>query len=209
MDAIRIYRGNKISEDLIQELKNIAQKRYSKDIYEEYFWGIKTIKDLCDLHSTKMNEETLVLGTDWFLCYKDSKFEIQFLEWVSLDNDNKIKQTIEMMEFFKHMIINNKDKFFYASMRHNTSYKIYSILKQKGFFKQYKNEVIIDFVAPYQIQNIIQKYKEEYNSLDEFLASNERNMYDEYLKYVLHNVEFSITEKFVDKYDKNKKRLRD
>ena len=205
MEAIRIYKGNEISENLIQELKNIAQKKYSKDIYEEYFWGIKTIKDLCNLHSTKMNEEILVLGTDWFLCYKDSKFEIQFLEWVSLDNSNKIKQTIEMMEFFKHMIINNKDKFFYASMRHDTSYKIYLILKHKGYFKQYKNEVIIDFVTPYQIQKIIERYKDQYESLDEFLANNETNIYDEYLKYFLHNVEFSITEKFIDKFGKKLK----
>ena len=198
---IQIFKGKDIGYDEIKILKNIAFKRYSQEIYEEYFSNIKDIKDLAYLHDTNVDMENLVIGTNWFLCYSESDYYITILEWISLNDGNKFMQAIEMMSVLKEIFLQNKDKLFIADMRHDTSYPFYLSMVQKGYLKEIRNECIIDCAAPRIVNDLIQELSSDFSSIEDFLVSSESNDYTEYFKYILHHLSFVVTNKFLKKYE--------
>jgi len=198
---VEFYKGKAIEQDKIQRIKNIAYRRYSPEIFNEYFNGVNDIKDLSHLHGVDINMENLVIGTDWFLCYSESKHYVTILEWVSIDNRSNLQQVVEMMHVLKQIFIQNKEKLFIADMRHDTSYTMYLKMLQEGYFKEINHEYIIDCAAPVQVHDIKVKYMEKFNSLKEFLASSDSNNYTKYFKYILHHLSFVLTDKFIKKYD--------
>ena len=197
---VEIFKGKEINYSKIEILKNIAYKRYSQKIYNEYFKDIKNVEDLAYLHGVSTNAETLVIGTDWFLCYAESDYCVEILEWVSINNETKIKQVSEMMNILKQIFINNTGKVFIADMRHDTSYKIYLKLLQKGYFCETKHEYIIDCAAPTQVHNLKMEFMNRFSNIEEFLSSDESNNYSQYFKYILHRLSFVLTDKFIKKY---------
>ncbi|MGM9834365.1 MAG: hypothetical protein ACI31M_01110 [Bacilli bacterium] len=198
---VEFYKGKAITQDKIQKIKDIAYRRYSPEIFNEYFNSLNDIRDLSHLHGVGITMETLVIGTDWFLCYSESKYYVTILEWVSIDNRSKMQQAIEMMNVLKQILIQNKDKLFIADMRHDTSYTMYLKMLREGYFKEINHECIIDCAAPVQVHDIKAKYMKNFNSLKDFLASSDSNNYTKYFKYVLHHLSFVLTDKFVKKYD--------
>lgn len=197
---VKIFRGKEIDKNQIKILKDIAYRRYDPKIYNEYFSDLNDVKDLAYLHDVSIDKENLVIGTDWFLCYTESEYHIQISEWVSIDNDEKIKQIAEMMSVLKKIFIQNKEKLFIADMRHDTSYAIYSKMLQRGYFKEINHKCIIDCASPSQVDDLKTRFMDKFSSIEEFLASDESNKYSKYFKYILHHLSFLINDKFVKKY---------
>ena len=202
---VEIYKGKDIDDDKISFLKYIASQRYCKRIYYD-FSNINNVKDLAYLHGISVNSECLAIGTDWFLCYhEDNDFYVQILEWVAKDNEKKIKQVAEMMQLFKNIFLQNKDKIFVAEMRHDSSYPIYLKMLKKGYFEELYNYCIIDSDAPPGIHKLSQKF----NSIEDFLSSDIANNYPQYFKYIIHNIQFIITPNFIKKYYKSEEKSRE
>lgn len=199
---VEIFKGKEISKSKIEILKSIAYRRYSREIYNEYFNSIEDVKDLAYLHDVSIDMENLVIGTNWFLCYTETDYDVQISEWVSIDIGNKIQQVAEMMSTLKKIFLQNSDKLFIADMRHDTSYVMYLKMLQRGYFQEFRHEYIIDCAAPNQVQDLKIKFMKKFNSIEDFLASDVSNDYTEYFKYILHRLSFVITSKFIKKYDK-------
>ena len=197
---VEIFKGEEITSKQITTIKRIARERYSKEIYNEYFRRIKDVKDLARLQGIQIPKETIAIGTDWFLCYTETDYHVEILEWVALDNENKLKQSIEMMHTLKQLLLKNKKKIFMASMRHDSSYEMYKKMLQEGLFKELSHKRVIDCAAPKTMDKI-----EAFNDLTTLLSSNIPDEYKEYLKYILHHMQFMISDKFVKKYEKKPK----
>lgn len=207
---IKTYFGNDIKKEQIQIMKDIAKNVYPKEIYDGYFKRIKTPKDLIHLHDDiPLEDQVFVLGEDWFICYAFSNDMIKILEWIAVDNhDTKFTQSIEMMKAFKMILLENDDQKFNAFMRHNTSYQIYSRLKNHKLLHEINHGLFIDEVAPVRINRIKLKLSMLSDSGDEVLNSG-RVVSEEHLKYFLHEITFSVTDKFVERYAKSKKRTKE
>lgn len=195
------YSGIQIDNNVINRFKLIAKSRYDKNIYDEYFGAIRTLNDLCNTHDTTSNEENIILGEDWVVMYAIKDFKIEILEWIALDNDNKFIQTKEMLNVFKNILLLSKGKYISAFMRHDTSYKFYLSFLKKYYFQEYSNSSIIDFCSPYEMTVIIDKLRKKYNTIEEYLNDDFSKKYPEYEKYILHNIDFGITKKFIKKYE--------
>lgn len=196
---VKTFKASEITEKQINQIKKIATSRYSKNIYHTYFeWmNMNTIKKSLRKH------DYVALGEDWFLFYLVSDNEVQFCEWVAADNkENKTKQTLEMLSTFRKILIENKSKKFSAGCRHDTSYPFYQKLLEKGYIKQHSNIIDIDYcTAPPLVQHIADSPR----VLRDFLAIKEIQENPNYLKYFLHQVNFTVTDKFVAKYSKKSK----
>lgn len=202
---IERFKGKEISEEKIAKIRTIASKRYSKAIYNSSYWNVETIEDLAYLHDINVNDEIVILGDDWFLCYTELDDEVTILEWVAVDNkEHRLIQSIEMMNTFNRILIQNKTKLFKASMRHDSSYQFYCKMLKKEFFNEQSHTLEIDNCYGYAPERL--KYlEEEYSSLEHFLDSNEAKEHSEYLKFILHCLEFYITDDFSKRFIKLKK----
>ena len=208
MSNIQILKGYDITEEHINKLKVIAKSRYSEEIYNEYFSNIKNVKDLTILHfgintylsiEEYIKEEILVLSDTWFMCYKIDDYYIDILEWVSSRTKN-IKQSIEMMTILKEILLTNKDKLIIGLLRHDTSYALYTKLKNRKYFKEYSNDAIIDCAAPEYLKREIDSLN--YDTINDFINSNDFEDYESYSNYILHDISFGINKSFVKKYNK-------
>lgn len=197
---IEVYTGKEITRDKIKIIKSIAKKRYPLNIYRDYFKTITTFKGLGALHATDPYIETLVLGTNWFLCYSELESDVEIGEWVALNNGQKMLQVSEMMRFFKELLLKNRDKVFLADMRHDSSYQLFLRMLKKGFIYSNRDECIIDCSCPSEFLKKINQLKKYFNSIEEFLQSDLVDEYQEYLKYILHSVSFMVTDDFTKRY---------
>lgn len=201
---IGIYKGNEIDEEKLSKLKRIAASRYEKSIYDYYYSCIENVDELAYFHNISVNDEILILGEDWFLCYKISDSIVTFLEWVAIDNkESRMKQVIEMMNAFKNILIQNKDKQFVSYMRHDSSYKFYYAMIQRKYFKECMHLTEIAYCHE-TIPKEVKYLEDNYLCLEDFLNSNEALEHPEYLKYILHYLAFFVTDKFIDKYAKKR-----
>ena len=191
---VEFYKGNEVDRDKIQKIKGIAKKGYSPAIFNEYFQNLNDVEDLSHLHGISIDMERLIIGSNWFICYSESKYYVTILEWISVDERKNMKQTLEMMNTLKQIFIANKGKVFAADMRHDTSYKMYLKMLQDGYFKEINHQYMIDCAAPDEIQEIKYKY------IEDFLTSSTSDDYVEYFKYILHHLSFILTDKFIEKY---------
>lgn len=202
MRKVEILKGSEITKEKIVRLKKIAKRRYSKYVYESTFWDVKTVDDLAEVHGIDIDNEILILGSDWFLCYWFSEDTVEFLEWVSLDiPGTKVRQSLEMMKELKNILLENKDKRFVASMRHNGSYPFYLTMLKRGFFEEQSHIVDIDTcngLAPKKLRNLDRNYLD----LKEYLESDDANRNPELLTYVMHDLIFNVSDTFVEQYKK-------
>lgn len=203
MRSVKVYKGKEIDNEKIAKIKEIAKARYTKEIYETTFWSIENIENLAYyLHNISVDDEILVLGEDWFLCFTISDNIVEFLEWVAIDTkSNKLAQSIEMMNVLKRILFDCRNKEFHADMRHDTSYQFYFKMLQRGYFKETFCTVDIDYCngyVPEQIRNIYYNYP----GIETFLNSDEARNNPENLKYILHCLTFYVTNKFVEKCSK-------
>ena len=201
---VEIYKGKDIDDDKISFLKYIASQRYCDD----YFSNINSINDLAYSHGIRnVDDECLVIGTDWFLCYCELDSYVIILDWISKDNENKIKQSVEIMKLFKNIFSQNMDKIFVANMRHDTSYKIYLKMLQKGYFEEINSYCYFDEVDSFaKDHKLEQEFMKKFNNIENFLSSDITNNYYQYFKYIFHCIDFIITPNFIKKYYKNEEK---
>ena len=97
-------------------------------------------------------------------------------------------------------------KSFKSDMRHDSSYQFYSRMLQIGYFEEKSHMIDINNCAGFSHERL--KYiEDDYSSLEIFLNSTESMKSPEYLKYILHNLEFYVTDKWLDKCAKLEKKL--
>lgn len=206
--TVQYYKGNEIDDEKIVLIKSIAKSRYSDEIYEDYFEDVENVFDLAYLHSESIESESLVLGDDWFLCYSEHDCWFYILEWVALETGNLI-QTYEMMETLMNLLYSNSEKVMIADMRHDTSYSMYSKLLRNGYFREISHDYIVDCAMPRDVYKLDSSvYLDDYDSIPKFLELEEEKGNSEYLRYILHDLEFRVTSKFVDEYEQKTKRKR-
>lgn len=197
---VNVYKGKEIDNDKIALIKKIAATRYAAPIYDSRYWSLEDVRNLAFIHDIDVQDEILVLGNDWFLCYCIKDNIVEFLEWIAIDDDsNKLKQTGEMLHFLKNLLLENEDKRFFADMRHDTSYQFYLLMKEKGYINEVFHDVSIDYCGGFAPEEL--KYLD---NIESYLESPASEMQSEYLKYICHYSEFLVTEKFTTFY----KRLR-
>lgn len=199
---VKVYVGTEIDQDKISKIKTIASSRYVEEIYNCYFGDIDNIEQLAYYHGVDINDEILVLGKDWFIMYAVSKDKVVFLEWVASNcKEEKMFQTTEMLSAFKGVLLKNKKRMFESCLRHDSSYPFYSRMVQNGYFEEEYNYLAIDnCISPKEVKEI----GEYYDCLKFVVESKESQKHPEYLKYIFHDVSFSLTDKFTSKYGKRK-----
>lgn len=202
MRKIEILKGKEIDEKKIAKVKRIASLRYDASVYDSSYWSLENVNNLAELHSVKIDDEILVLGEDWFLCYTVTDNTVEFLEWVALNNvEDKFIQTIEMMRVLKKIFLHYADKNFTTSMRHNGSYPFYINMLKRGYFNELSHSYDIDICNGFAPERL--KYLEdEYLGLSNFLNSKEAINHPEYLTFILHNIEFTVTDTFIEQCKK-------
>ena len=141
--------------------------------------------------------ETLAITDNWFICYNEVSDHLEILEWVSLEN-MPINDKIQMMNFIKESLLSCNGKTIYDSLRHDTSYSIYSKLNKRGYFKSSSERILIDNSALEYIRNLLNKY----NSTEELLNDEIILKNKEYYNYILHELYFEVDDSFYDTYQK-------
>lgn len=198
------YKGKEITPEIIARIKEIAQSRYDTIIYQDYFEELETLKDLCKMHDVPEENETIILGEDWFIAYAIHEIEVQVLEWISIEHvDNKMSQIREMLNTIKYLLYLAKKTCISAYLRHDTSYKFYQLGIKRGMIQPAVDEATIDFSLPEVMDETFENLKAKYSSIDNFLQSEEANNYPEYEKYILHRVLFTPTKSFIKSYKKS------
>ena len=194
----KIYSGREIDQDKINKIKQIASKRYDKPFYFSSYININNIEELSKYHGIKVEEENLFLGDDWILLFVNNENYIKFLEWIALDNKRNIHQAVQMLNVFKDILIENKEKLIYANMRHDTSYAFYNSMLKKEYFEEIFHIIGVDNcngLAPKELSTL----NIDLFSIDSFLDSDEIKKHPEYIKYLLHFVGFCVTDKFIER----------
>lgn len=203
MRNISILKGKEINKEAITKLKEIARLRYAPEVYNSSYWGVEDLDYLANLHCVNPNDEILILGEDWFLCYSVTEETVEFLEWVALSNvDNKITQTLEMLKTLKSIFLKNSQKKFITSMRHDSSFPFYLNMLKRGYFEEISHSYSIDIChgfAPDRLKFL----EDEYADIDTYLNSEEAKEHPEYSTFILHDTIFTITNTFVKRYTKN------
>lgn len=204
---VEVLKGSEITTENIDKLRQISFNRYDKAIYDSTYWGIENVSDLSCLMEVNIDDITLVFGEDWFLIYLDIDNEITFAEWVAIEDRHiGISQSIEMFRVIKEILLNNRDKKFTAEMRHDTSYQIYSLMQRRGYFSEISHKVSFTNCAGFAPERL-KELEDDYSDLDTFLESEEAKEHPEYLKFILHDLDFAVTDKFVKKYSKGQKQI--
>lgn len=204
---MEVYSGNEIDKEKIQRIKEIAQHRYAKPFYLSSYYNINNVDELAAFHGIDVEDENLILGEDWFLLYENNKEFVKFLEWVALENNEKnIHQAIQMLNVFKTILIENKEKLFYANMRHDTSYMFYKSMLDKKYFEEFFHMIGVDSClgyAPKELNDLnIDMFSFDGVLNNEIIKNN-----PEYLKYIFHFIGFSVTDKFIERDKKLSKRI--
>lgn len=197
--CVKVFKACEVTKKQLKKIKKIAASRYNNEIYHTYFRWMDT-----DTFKAGVRENVdVALGEDWFLFYLVHDYRVEFCEWVASDNKkDKMRQVLEMLSTFRKILIENKDKNFSGGCRHDTSYPFYQKLLEKGYIKQRSNIIDIDYcTAPLLVQHIADSPR----VLRDFLAVKEVRENPDYLKYFLHFVDFTVTDKFVSKYSKHQK----
>lgn len=205
-EPVKYYNGFEITEDVIRKINLIELKRVQEEITIFYSEPIETIHDLCLLHGTFPKEENVFLGQDWYIIYSQyDNNDIEINEWVAVGNvENKLNQTIEMMNAMKKIFLSSKDAKIFATMRHSTSYQFYQSLLSKGYLKEISNRSDIEEFLPEDLLNIKEKLKSKYQNLDDYLQNSKQENLDKthFNDYIHHLIIFTPTDKFVKKYQK-------
>ena len=203
MENIKHYKGIEITKELVSSKNLIAMRRYSEGYYSFLFEGIDTIDDICYWCDCNPEELNLILGKDWYIMYVTRPNEIEITEWISTPREkNILEQTNEMLTSMISILLLSEGKEIFASMRHHTSYKFYEKLKRLGYVEELFIHSKMEMDIPLELDKIVHVLAEKYDSLDEYFADELREHFPEYGEYIYHDIRFSITDKFIQRYKK-------
>ena len=203
---LKFYKGYQIDENKIAIVKNIAMKRYDSLIYTTNYKCIENIEMLSSLYGVNENDLNLILGSNWFLFFEESPVYVKFLEWVSQkDSEKQISQAVEILRVFKDILYNNRDKLFIANMRHDSSYSFYESMIKRDYFSEVYHIINVDSCFGNTPKEIM-KLNDEYFNMKEYLNSKISKEHPEFLKYIIHLLGFEVTDKFIKRQEKLKKK---
>lgn len=203
------YKGKKITEDEIAKIKQIAT-RYDDLVYKEYYKDLLDVSDLYYLYGSEKVKK-LILGEDWFICYELSENAITILDWVALENkENRFVQIKEMFIEMKKLLLNCNKLNVEACVRHGESYELYKKALKKGieqgYFKEWYDyaEFDINYHTPKEIVSLDYECRKQDVSLEDLLYNDKIKEYAEYYGFILHDICFSLTDKFYEEYQGGK-----
>lgn len=202
---VRHYIGKEITEDIIKEIDLISKRRKKEGLYTLNHKGINTLEEMCYWHDTKPSEENVVLGEDWYIIYSIKESETEILEWLSLKNvPNKMEQTIEMLNEIKKILLINKKNKIVAYMRHVSSYQFYQKFLSYGYLKELHDSIVFEQYSLPKGTEIYKLIEQKYGTLEAYLEYLEKNpkALINLEKYIYHDVEFEITDKFIKRSSK-------
>jgi hypothetical protein len=199
------YQGYEVNQDVINKINIIAFKRYSEGRYGLLHEDYLDFNDLCYRNTSVPEDTYITLGEDWFIIYtKDTTF-MELIEWVSIDHTkNKFIQTIEMFNEIKQILLSSYGQKICSLMKHNTSYKFYYELLIRGYLCEHNNNITMDLFLPSDINKTACTICQSYEHLSNFFKDENRDKLQEEIleDYIYHDVEFTITDKFVKRYKK-------
>ena len=206
MRKVEYYTGYEITEEIMKRINQIALKRFREGRYSPlYDDRYATLDELCYWNETIPETINAVLGEDWYIIYSKTRKLIEINEWVDIEDvPNKLEQTMEMFSALKKILLSSEDKKIIATMKHNTSYKFYSSLIQRGLLKEYSDNIFVEEELPKDAEIIRNNIEEKYGFVEDFLKDPKRNKEEEDMleDYIYHDVSFEITEGFKNRYKK-------
>ncbi|MGN1371039.1 MAG: hypothetical protein ACI4XM_01995 [Candidatus Coprovivens sp.] len=199
------YQGEQINFIIISKLFAISAARDFKVEGIIPYSDIDTLEELCEVYECNPDEFHIILGADWYLTYITRPEKTEIIEWVSLENrKDKIHQTLEMMKYLIQVLLLSKEKKVTSTMRHSTSYKFYQLLIKNGYIKEQYNNPGMDTSIPDDIQSELDIAIEDNINIKYYLDNPNRNT--EYDEYFYHDISFTLTNKFLTRYDKTIKK---
>lgn len=200
---VEYYKGNEITEEVLKRVNLIELKRQREGLTTFTIENVDNIEELCYTHDTLPVQENLILGEDWYIIYTTFNGEIEINEWLAIGNvKDKLVQTMEMFNAIKNILLEHKDKTIYATLRHSTSYKFYKLLFEKGYINEFENRFDIADDIPGDLLTMIENSKEKYNSIEEYIDNETEDKIEDLPDFIYHNVEFKVSDKFIEKYNK-------
>ena len=202
-NTIEYYKGYEINEEVIKRINSIEQIRINEGLTSITPEPISTLEDLCAIHDTLPEEENIILGQDWYIIYTKINYEIEINEWLAIgDVQNKLTQTIEMLNALKIVLLKSGNTKVYATMRHSTSYKFYRSLLSRGYLEEISDIANIEDNLPEDLEQIKNNLKRKYESLEEYLSnSNKENLENtDFDDFIYHFIIFKTTDKFRKRY---------
>ena len=201
-EQVKHYQGKEITKEVIRKMNLIELFRQKEGLTTFTIENIDTLEELCDYHDTNPEQENVIIGEDWYLMYTTYNYELEIQEWISLNNvKDKLIQTMEMFNWIKKVLLENKDKIIYATLRHSTSYNFYKLLKEKRYIHQINKYIDIADDIPEDLLSIIEN-RNEFISLERFLNKEKKEILNDLPDFIYHSVEFTLSNKFIKKYTK-------
>ena len=210
MRDIEIYKGNEIDIDKLRKMRKIAVKGYNNFRWRKSNKVVNTFEKIYSKISNKPETEFLVLGNDWYLLFDVNDYTVNILGWVAIDNpETKLSQSIEMLTVIKELLLTNKDKRFVCALRHTTSYQIYTKMLMQEYFNETQHGIYTYFCpigTEIRLKYLNDPSADSKTLFDKYLNSGAVEKHPKDLEYVLHKIEFRVTDKFIEKYDAKEKK---
>ena len=200
-EKVKHYQGTEITPEVIRKMNLIELLRQREGLTIFTIENINNLEELCDYHDTKEEQENIILGEDWYLIYTTYNDELEIQEWISINNvKDKLVQTMEMFSWIKNILLENKDKTIYSTLRHSTSYNFYKLFLEKGYIDEIYKSIDIEDDIPKDLLSLIEN--RDNSSLEEYLDNEKKEILNDLPDFIFHNVEFLVTDKFIEKHNK-------
>jgi len=200
-EKVKHYQGTEITPEVIRKMNLIELLRQREGLTTFTIENIDNLEELCNYHDTKEEQENIILGQDWYLMYTTYNDELEIQEWISINNvKDKLVQTMEMFKWIKKILLENKDKTIYSTLRHSTSYNFYKLFLEKGYIDEIYKSIDIADDIPKDLLSLIEN--RDNSSLEEYLDIEKEEILNDLPDFIFHNVEFLVTDKFIEKHNK-------
>ena len=200
-EKVKHYQGKEITTEVIRKMNLIELLRQREGLTTFTIENIDNLEELCNYHDTKEEQENIIFGQDWYLMYTTYNDELEIQEWISINNvKDKLVQTMEMFKWIKKILLENKDKTIYSTLRHSTSYNFYKLFLEKGYIDEIYKSIDIEDDIPEDLLSLIEN--RDNSSLEEYLDNEKEEILNDLPDFIFHNVEFWVTDKFIEKHNK-------
>lgn len=206
---VKHYCGKNIPNEAIDKINYIYTLRNNELTTKSNCRNITSIEDLCDLCSAKLSQLNIILGEDWYIIYSKNKCYIEIIEWFSIKQvTNKLCQTMEMLKALKEILLLGGNRKIIASMILSTSYKFYRLFLERGYIKELYSFKGLPEDLYKDIDDLLMKIQPNYQTIEEYLSDESREIYSEYEPYFSCEALFTITPKFKKRYKRKNDKQR-
>lgn len=202
-EKVKHYQGKEITSEVIRKMNLIELLRQKEGLTTFTIENVDNLEELCNYHDTKPEQENIIIGEDWYLMYTTYKNEIEIQEWISINNvKDKLVQTMEMFKWIKKILLENKDKTIYSTLRHSTSYKFYKLFLEKKYITETNKNIDIAEDITKDLLSLIENVDKNNTSLEQYLNLEKEEILEDLSDFIFHNVEFKVSDKFIEKHNK-------